>query len=295
MTAATQTVRHGRISPSHAVKDIAVITRRNLLRNIRLPQLLIFATVQPVMFLLLFNYVFGGAIGGAIPPIAQGEYINWLLPGLLIQVAAFGAGQTALGLTEDLSKGVIDRFRSLPMARSAVLAGRTLSDVIRNGFVIGLMVVIGFLMGFRYQTNLVSFLAGLAVAMVFSYSLSWITATIGLAVKSPEAAQSAVFLPVFPLVFASSVFVPTDTMPAWLQGFALNQPITVTVNALRGLMLGREALADFKPGMTANQLAEAVAHAPTVEGQVLLSLGWAIAIMIVFVPLAIRVYRKTVS
>jgi ABC transporter DrrB family efflux protein len=295
MTAATQTVRHARISPSHAVKDIAVITRRNLLRNIRLPQLLIFATVQPVMFLLLFNYVFGGAIGGAIPPIAQGEYINWLLPGLLIQVAAFGAGQTALGLTEDLSKGVIDRFRSLPMARSAVLAGRTLSDVIRNGFVIGLMVVIGFLMGFRYQTNLVSFLAGLAVAMVFSYSLSWIMATIGLAVKSPEAAQSAVFLPVFPLVFASSVFVPTDTMPAWLQGFALNQPITVTVNALRGLMLGREALADFKPGMTANQLAEAVAHAPTVEGQVLLSLGWAIAIMIVFVPLAIRVYRKTVS
>lgn len=295
MTAATQTVRHTRISPSHAVKDIAVITRRNLLRNIRLPQLLIFATVQPVMFLLLFNYVFGGAIGGAIPPIAQGEYINWLLPGLLIQVAAFGAGQTALGLTEDLSKGVIDRFRSLPMARSAVLAGRTLSDVIRNGFVIGLMVVIGFLMGFRYQTNLVSFLAGLAVAMVFSYSLSWIMATIGLAVKSPEAAQSAVFLPVFPLVFASSVFVPTDTMPAWLQGFAVNQPITVTVNALRGLMLGREALADFKPGMTANQLAEAVAHAPTVEGQVLLSLGWAIAIMIVFVPLAIRVYRKTVS
>jgi ABC transporter DrrB family efflux protein len=295
MTTATHTARHTRISPGHAVKDIAVITRRNLLRNIRLPQLLIFATVQPVMFLLLFNYVFGGAIGGAIPPIAQGEYINWLLPGLLIQVAAFGAGQTALGLTEDLSKGVIDRFRSLPMARSAVLAGRTLSDVIRNGFVIGLMVMIGFLMGFRYQTNFVSFLAGLAVAMVFSYSLSWIMATIGLAVKNPEAAQSAVFLPVFPLVFASSVFVPTDTMPAWLQGFAVNQPITVTVNALRGLMLGREALADFKPGMTANQLAEAVANAPTVEGQVLLSLGWAVAIMIVFVPLSIRVYRKTVS
>ncbi|MDH3261480.1 MAG: ABC transporter permease [Acidimicrobiia bacterium] len=295
MATATRAPRHTRISASHAVKDIAVITRRNLLRNIRLPQLLIFATIQPVMFLLLFNYVFGGAIGGAIPPIAQGEYINWLLPGLLIQVAAFGAGQTALGLTEDLSKGVIDRFRSLPMARSAVLAGRTLSDVIRNGFVIGLMVAMGFLMGFRYQTNFVAFLAGLAVAMVFSYALSWIMATIGLAVKNPEAAQSAVFLGVFPLVFASSVFVPTDTMPAWLQGFALNQPITVTVNALRGLMLGREALADFKPGMSANQVAEAVANAPTVEGQVLLSLGWALAIMIVFVPLAIRVYRRTVS
>jgi ABC transporter DrrB family efflux protein len=295
MATATKTAEHTRISPAHAAKDIAVITRRNLLRNLRLPQLLIFATVQPVMFLLLFNYVFGGAIGGAIPPIAQGEYINWLLPGLLIQVAAFGAGQTALGLTEDLSKGVIDRFRSLPMARSAVLAGRTLSDLIRNGFVIGLMVVMGFLMGFRFQTNILLFGAGLAVAMVFSYALSWIMATIGLAVKSPEAAQSAVFLPVFPLVFASSVFVPTDTMPTWLQGFAANQPITVTVNALRGLMLGREALADYQPGMTADQLADAVAAAPTVEGQVLLSLFWSVAIMIVFVPLAIRVYRKTVT
>lgn len=295
MTTATETVRQTRISPRQTIKDITVITRRNLLRNVRLPQLLIFATVQPVMFLLLFNYVFGGAIGGAIPPIAQGEYINWLLPGLLIQVAAFGAGQTALGLTEDLSKGVIDRFRSLPMARSAVLAGRTLSDLIRNGFVIGLMVVMGFLMGFRFQTDIVRFAAGLAVAMVFSYSLSWIMATIGLAVKSPEAAQSAVFLPVFPLVFASSVFVPTDTMPSWLESFAVHQPITVTVNALRGLMLGRESLADFRPGMTANQLADAVANAPTVQGQVLLSLLWSVAIMVVFVPLAIRVYRKTVT
>ena len=295
MTAVTKTARPSRISPQQTVKDITVITRRNLLRNIRLPQLLIFATVQPVMFLLLFNFVFGGAIGGAIPPIAQGEYINWLLPGLLIQVAAFGAGQTALGLTEDLSKGVIDRFRSLPMARSAVLAGRTLSDLIRNGFVIGLMVLMGFLLGFRYQSDPLRFVAGLAVAMVFSFALSWIMATIGLAVKSPEAAQSAVFLPVFPLVFASSVFVPTDTMPTWLQGFAETQPITVTVNALRGLMLGREALADFQPGMSSSQLAEAVANAPTVQGQVLLSLFWSFAIMAIFVPLAIRVYRKTVT
>jgi ABC transporter DrrB family efflux protein len=295
MTTATETIDRTRVSPRHAIKDIVVLTRRNLLRNIRLPQLLIFATVQPVMFLLLFNYVFGGAIGGAIPPVAQGKYINWLLPGLLVQVAAFGAGQTALGLTEDLSKGVIDRFRSLPMARSAVLAGRTLSDLIRNGFVIGLMVVMGFLMGFRYQTNPVLFVAGLAVAMVFAYSLSWIMATIGLAVKNPEAAQSAVFLPVFPLVFASSVFVPTDTMPGWLQGFATHQPITVTVNALRGLMLGREALVDFKPGMSAAQVANAVSNAPTVQGQVLLSVAWAVGIMIIFVPLAIRVYRRTVT
>ena len=161
--------------------------------------------------------------------------------------------------------------------------------------VIGLMVVMGFVLGFRYQTNFVAFLAGLGVAMIFSFALSWIMATIGLAVKSPEAAQSAVFLPVFPLVFASSVFVPTQTMPGWLQAFAENQPITVTVNALRGLMLGRESLIDYQPGMTAADISRAVAEAPTVEGQVLLSVGWAIAIMVVFVPLAIRVYRRTVS
>jgi ABC transporter DrrB family efflux protein len=290
--ATRETFDRSKISPLHAAKDIAVITKRNLLRNLRLPQLLIFATVQPVMFLLLFNYVFGGAIGQAIPPIAQGKYINWLLPGLLIQVAAFGAGQTALGLTEDLSKGVIDRFRSLPMARSAVLAGRTLSDVIRNGFVISLMVIMGFLMGFRYQTSFFGFIAGLAVAMIFAYSLSWIMAVIGLAVKSPEAAQSAVFLPVFPLVFASSVFVPTQTMPDWLRAFAEVQPITVTTNALRGLMLGRDALAEFGPGINP---AQALADAPSVEGQVLLSLLWSIAILIVFIPLSVRVYRRTVG
>ena len=290
--ATQETFDRSKITPAHAAKDIAVITKRNLLRNLRLPQLLIFATVQPVMFLLLFNYVFGGAIGQAIPPIAQGKYINWLLPGLLIQVAAFGAGQTALGLTEDLSKGVIDRFRSLPMARSAVLAGRTLSDVIRNGFVISLMVIMGFLMGFRYQTSFIGFIAGLAVAMIFAYSLSWIMAAIGLAVKSPEAAQSAVFLPVFPLVFASSVFVPTQTMPDWLRAFAEVQPITVTTNALRGLMLGRDALAEFGPGINPVQ---ALADAPSVEGQVLLSLLWSIAILIVFIPLSVRVYRRTVG
>jgi ABC transporter DrrB family efflux protein len=278
MTAvAERAPEHVRVSLSHAVKDTWVITRRNLLRNLRLPQLLLFATVQPVMFLLLFNYVFGGAIGVAIPAAAGGKYINWLVPGLLIQVAAFGAGQTALGLTEDLSKGVIERFRSLPMARSAVLAGRTLSDLIRNGFVIGLMMSVGFLIGFRWQTSIWGMAAGMVVAMVFAYSLSWVMATIGLAVKNPEAAQSAVFLPVFPLVFASSVFVPTETMPGWLQAFADNQPITVTVNALRGLMLGGDAIDG------------------SVAAQVLLALGWSALIMAIFAPLAIRVYRRTVS
>ncbi len=165
------------------------------------------------------------------------------------------------------------------MARSAVLAGRTLADLIRNGFVIGLMLAVGFLIGFRWQTDVFGMVGGMMVAMVFAYSLSWVMASIGLAVKNPEAVQAAVFLPVFPLVFASSVFVPTATMPGWLQAFADHQPITVTVNALRGLILGNGAL---EPGQTA-------------LGFVGLSLLWALAIVAVFAPLAVRIYRRTVS
>jgi ABC transporter DrrB family efflux protein len=281
MTAVTAPTKPGRVAASlpQTIRDIVVITKRNLLRNLRLPQLIVLSTIQPIMFLLLFTYVFGGAIGGTLPDAAAGEYINWLIPGLLVQTAAFGAGQTALGLTEDLSKGVIDRFRSLPMARSAVLAGRTVSDVIRNGFVITLMMAVGILIGFRYQTSLAGLVAGMALAMVFSFAFSWIMATIGLLVKNPEAVQAAIFLPVFPLVFASSVFVPTQTMPGWLRTFADNQPVTVTVDALRGLILGEGALL---PGNT-------------VTGQVLLSLFYSGLILAVFVPLSVRLYRRTVN
>jgi ABC transporter DrrB family efflux protein len=268
-----------RATLAHAFKDTGVIARRNLLRNLRMPQLVLFATVQPVMFLLLFNYVFGGSIGQSIPAAADGKYINYLVPGLLIQVAIFGSGQTALGLTEDLSKGVIDRFRSLPMARSAVLGGRTLSDLIRNAFVISLMLAVGFLIGFRYQTSFLGLVAALLVALAFAYALSWVMATVGLLVKNPEAAQSAVFLPTFPLVFASSVFVPTETFPSWLQGFADNQPVTVTANALRGLILG--------PG--------ALPHGQTVSGDVILALAWAVGIALVFAPLSVRIYRRSVG
>jgi ABC transporter DrrB family efflux protein len=277
MTAATATL--ARPAARQALLDIIVITKRNLLRNVRLPQVLLFSTVQPVMFLLLFTYVFGGAIGQAIPPAAAGKYVNWLIPGLLVQVAVFGSGQTAIGLTEDLSKGVIDRFRSLPMARSAVLAGRTIADVIRNGFVLTLMLVVGFLIGFRWQTNFIGLAVGLALALLFSFAFSWVMACVGLLVKNPEAVQAAVFLPVFPLVFASSVFVPTQTMPGWLQTFADNQPITVTVNALRGLILGQDSL-------EAGQ---------TTIGQIFLAVVWAGAILAIFVPLAVRLYRRTVG
>lgn len=268
-----------RVTALDAVRDTLVITRRNLRRNMRLPQLVIFATIQPVMFLVLFNFVFGGAISQTLPSAAGGAYINWLMPGIILQTLLFGAGQTAIGLTEDLAGGVVDRFRSLPMARSAVLAGRTLGDFVRNVGVMTLMLIIGVALGFRYQTSLLGLLAGVALALLFSYAISWVMATLGLLAKNPEAAQSGVLLPIFPLVFASSVFLPTDTMPSWLQAFADHQPITKVVNAARGLMLGDGAL-------PAGQ---------TVTGQVLIALAWTAAIGGVFAVVAVRMYRRAVQ
>lgn len=258
------------------LRDIAVITRRNILRNVRLPQLLLFATIQPVMFLLLFNYVFGGSIGQA-PQLAQfGSYINWLVPGLIIQVATFGASQTAVGLTEDLQAGVIDRFRSLPMARSAVLAGRTISDLLRNAFVSALMLSVGALIGFRYQTSFFQLVLAFLIAMGFAFSFSWVMAAVGLAVKDTETAQTASFIPLFPLVFASSVFVSVESLPDWLRVFADHQPVTVMVNAMRGLILGEAALPSGS----------------TVGGAITTAVIWNIAILLVFFPLSVRLYRR---
>jgi len=264
---------------ARTVSDVAVITRRNLLRTLRLPEMLVLSASMPVIFILMFTYVFGGAIQGALPPAAAGSYVNWLLPGLLAQFALFGGGATASGLVEDLAKGVIDRFRSLPMTRSAVLAGRTLSDLARSTVTLTLMLAVGLGIGFRPQTGFLALLGAVAVGLVFGWAWSWVMALLGLLVRTAEAVQAAVFMVVFPLAFTSSVFVPTQTMPAWLQPFAANQPVTVATNALRGLILGPGAL---PPGRT-------------VAGQVLLALLWAAAITAVFAPLAVRVYRRTVS
>jgi ABC transporter DrrB family efflux protein len=275
-TTTTPTV-HG--SLARAVSDIAVITRRNLLYTVRLPQVLVLSSIMPVIFILMFTYVFGGAIQGALPPAAAGSYVNWLIPGLLAQFALFGGTGTASGLAEDLAKGVIDRFRSLPMAGAAMLAGRTLSDLVRSAFTLALMLTVGYGIGFRWQTSLLGLLGALAVGLLFGYAWSWLMALLGLVVRTAEAVQAAVYMVVFPLAFTSSVFVPTQTMPSWLQPFAANQPVTVATNALRGLVLGQGAL---PPGRT-------------VAGQVVLALVWAAAITAVFAPLAVRLYRRTVS
>ncbi len=263
---------------ARAASDIAVITRRNLLYTVRLPQVLVLSSIMPVIFILMFTHVFGGAIQGALPPAAAGRYVNWLLPGLLAQFALFGGSGTASGLAEDLAKGAIDRFRSLPMTGAAVLAGRTLSDLVRLALTLTLMLGVGYGIGFRPQTSLLGLLGAVAVGLLFGYAWSWVMALVGLVVHSAEAVQAATYLVVFPLAFTSSVFVPTQTMPGWLQPFAANQPVTVATNALRGLVLGQGAL---PPGRT-------------VAGQVVLALLWAAAITAVFAPLAVRAYRRTV-
>ncbi len=253
------------------VSDTLVMAQRNLMRYVRMPRLLVFSSIQPVMFVLLFAYVFGGAI--ATPGV---NYVNYLIPGILVQTVLFGATLTTTGLADDLSKGIVDRFRSLPMARGAVLAGRTLADgLLRNLFVVLLMIGVGVLIGFRFEGGAGYAVAAIGLVVAFGFAFSWISALIGMLAKDPETAQTAGFIWVFPLVFASSAFVPVQTMPAWLRGFANVQPISVTVNAVRYLTSGGAA-----PG--------------TAAGDIGTSLLWAAGILIVFVPLAIVQYRRTV-
>jgi ABC transporter DrrB family efflux protein len=252
------------ISLRWAVADAGAMTWRNLLKYVRLPQLLVFSTIQPVMFVLLFTYVFGGAI--RVPGL---KYIDYLLPGIFIQAVIFGSAQTGVGLADDLTRGMIDRFRSLPMARSAVLAGRTLSDTVRNVFVVVLMTGVGTLVGFRFHVNVFASIGAMALAVLFGLTFSWISALIGMSVRDPEVAQSAGFIWIFPLIFASSAFVPLATMPGWLQSFARVNPITYTVDGIRALCIG---------GPTFTHVWRAVA--------------WMGGLLAVFVPLSVARYRR---
>jgi ABC transporter DrrB family efflux protein len=222
------------------ITDAAVVTGRNLRHFVRQPELLIFSTIQPVMFVLLFVYVFGGAVEGSLPTGV--EYVDYLLPGIFVQSVTFRASMTAVGLSEDLKRGVIDRFRSMPMARSAVLLGRTAADLVRNILIIALMIVVGYVVGFRFQGGVSGALASIAVVAAFGFALSWIFAFVALTVRGAEAAQSAGFVVIFPLVFASSVFVPVSTMPDWLQGFAEASPVTLTADAARSYALTGEPM-----------------------------------------------------
>ena len=259
-----------RLSPGKiraAGTDARVVSARNLLHFIRQPDLLVFSTIQPITFVLLFAYVFGGAISPSLPRGVT--YINYLLPGILIQSVTFRASMTALGLSDDLKLGVIDRFRTMPMARSAVLVGRTAADLIRNVLIIGLMILIGYIIGFRFQAGVVQAIGSIVLVSAFGLALSWIFAFVALIVRSAEAAQSAGFVILFPLVFASSVFVPVSSMPDWLEAFAKVSPVTLTADAARSLAL--------VPG-TPSTLGGAIA--------------WIAGILALFVPLSVWRYRR---
>jgi ABC transporter DrrB family efflux protein len=265
-TAPTPTVPlkipHG---PRVAIHDAVSVTNRNLIGWRRVPQLLVFSTIQPVIFVLLFRYVFGGAIN--VPGV---PYVDFLMPGVWAQAVTFGAVSTAIGLSSDLSTGLLERFRSLPMARSAVMVGRTTADLVRNVFVVVLMAIVGFLVGFEYHTNFFGLVAALGMIVLFGYALSWVFAIVGLAVRDPEAAQAAAFPVIALLVFASSAFVPISTMPGWLQAYAYHQPLTATVDASRALVLG---------GPTAHD--------------VIAALAWDVGIFAVAAPIAVWLYRRS--
>lgn len=249
-----------------AVTDALTVTKRNVISYTRIPEALFFSTVQPILFVLLFVYVFGGAIH--VPGVS---YVDYLMPGIFVQTVVFGSVQTSIGLAEDLQKGLIERFRALPMARSAVLAGRTTADLLRNVLTVVIITVVGLIVGFRPSTGALAYVAGILVILLFAYALSWGFAVIGLSAPNSEVAQVISFPLLFPLTFASAAFVPVASMPSWLQGFATYQPVSVTVAACRGLMIG---------GPTAKWVVQ--------------SLLWSVGLLVVLTPLAVRRYRTRI-
>jgi ABC-2 type transport system permease protein len=247
-----------------AFSDTADVAGRNLLTLLRTPQALVFATIQPVIFVLLFRYAFGGAIR-----VPGTDYVNFLMPGIFAQTVAFGAIGTAVGLSADLRAGILVRFRTLPMARIAVLGGRTLADLARNLLVVAVMTGVGFAAGFRTPNGAAGLLGALGLVVFFGYAVSWGFAALGLRVSDPEAAQAAAVPVVFLLVFTSAAFVPATAMPGWLQAFGTHQPVNALVSAERALVLGGPASHD-----------------------VLICLAWSAGMLLVFAILAARTYAR---
>jgi ABC transporter DrrB family efflux protein len=254
-------------SVAATVSDTLVIAKRSLLRIPRQPDLLVAFTIQPVMFVLLFVYVLGGAI--QTPGF---DYVDFLIPGIIVQSMVFGGFVTALGLAEDLKKGLIDRFRSLPMASSALLTGRTFADIATNVTQLAIMIVVGLVVGFNFTTSIPEILAGIALCLLVGYVFSWVFAFIGLVASSPEAANGYGFTIIFPLTFVSSAFVPIDSMPGWLQPVAEANPVTFMVDAVRALFLGTPA-------------------GNSIWG----TLVWCIVIVGIFAPLSAWRYRRAVT
>lgn len=244
-------------------RDAATMTRRNLLRLSRTPQVVVFSTIQPLMFVFLFNFVFGGSIDVGIP------YINYLIPGVLVQTSLFAGSNTAIGLAQDLESGAIDRFRSLPMARAAVLIGRTLADGARSLITAVVVVIVGFVLGFRPGGSFLALIAGVLIGLLFAQAFTWVFTVMALKVRDVEAVQAAAFIPVFPLVFAASTFAPVENMPPWLQQFASRQPVTLTADTMRALFNGSE-----------------------VGSSLFWALLWSFGILAIAMTAAIRIFQK---
>ncbi|HEY7324864.1 MAG TPA: ABC transporter permease [Streptosporangiaceae bacterium] len=271
MTAATATTLTPLADPGVAVRsrwmvsDTLTLTRRNLLVWTRVPAYLFFTVIQPVMFVLMFRYVFGGAIKVDVP----GGYVNFLMPGIIGQTAAFACFGTAIALAQELQKGVIDRLRSMPMARSAVLTGRLVADTLRMTITILIVVGIGYAVGFRFENGVVPAILMVVLGIVLGMACCVIAAYTGLAIKDEESVQAFGLIWLFPLTFLSSAFVPIQSMPGWLQAFANNQPVTFIINTMRALALGGP-----------------------IEANLWKSIAWLAGIFIVFLPLAVRAYKR---
>ena len=281
MSAITETLREpGRLS--NTVSDWWVMTRRNLMTYLRKPDLLVFSTIQPVMFVLLFVFVFGGTFERVLPPNVS--YIEFLMPGIFVQTAIFAATQTGVGLADDLQKGMIDRFRSLPMARSAVLAGRTAADTVSVAFQTVLMLIVAILIGYRLHEGGLEALLAFALIVAVGYAVTWIAAFAGLALKTIEAVQAALFTIVFPFVFVSSAFVPVATFDTWLQPIARNNPVTIWANTVRVLTLG-ERVTESKSDLFVD--------IPSLGNLLWVSTLWLVGILVVASFLGVRKYRRT--
>ncbi len=266
MTTATIPIPdRGRLTLGETLADSRVMAVRQLRKILRRPMYVVYLFVQPVIFVLLFRYVFGGAIN-----TGQVSYVDYLMPGIIVMTAIFGSLTTGLGLTEDMAAGVVDRFRSLPIARSAVLIGRTAADLATNVVSLIVMLLIGVAVGFRPSQPVYEVVLAFGLVLAFAYVFSWISAFVGVSVKNPETAQSVGFIWVFPLVFASSAFVPTSHMPGVVHTFADVNPVTLVVNAARALTIGHGP-----------------ALVPTLE-----TLAWLAGLLLVFVPLAVRGFRQ---
>ena len=261
-----------------ALTDGFIVAWRNLLGISRVPTVLVFELVQPIMFVLLFRFVYENAFAG----IPGGDYVQFLMPGIFVQNAIFGSTATAIGLAEDLKKGLIDRFRSLPMARSAVLAGRTTADIVKNFMLVVVMVVVGYIVGFRFEGSILDTLGVVVLVVAVGFTFSWISATIGLAIKQVEAVQAAIFTLIFPIVFVSAAFVPVGSMHHALQPIAAHNPVTYWCDLARYLSIGPVGLLDASGVPKYSGVGEVVTY----------SIAWMLGLLAIFVPLSIRLYRK---